>query len=146
MYKYTEKESLQYGDSGSPLVDFFKNAPTLREFTLQNRDDVVRAYEDNPEVATKIMFWFRDPRMVQGEKASARKLLSYMYNLDESHKLVKDNLDKIAEYGSYKDLTFIFHNTENRESLVKYFAKKIKSKDRLACKWAPRLYSKMMFC
>lgn len=146
MYKYTEKEALQHSDSGSPLVDFFKNAPTLREFTLQNRDDVVkefvRAYQDNPEIATKIMFWLRDPRMGQGEKASTRKLLSYMYNLDESHKLVKDNLEKIVEYGSYKDITFIFHNTTNQKSLTKFFAKKIKAKDRLACKWAPRLDSK----
>jgi len=146
MYKYTEKESLQHSDSGSPLVDFFKNAPTFREFTLQNRDDIVkefvRAYENNPEIATKILFWLRDPRMGQGEKASARKLLSYMYNLEESHPLITDNLDKVVEYGSYKDITFIFHSAVDKAPLTKFFAKKIKSKDRMACKWAPRLDSK----
>lgn len=145
-YKYTEKESLQYSDSGSTLVDFFKNAPTLRTLTLQNQDDIVKefvkAYESNPQVATKIMFWLRDPRMGQGEKASARKLLSYMYNLSQSHKMIKDNLDKIVEYGSYKDIIFMYNNTTKRSALVKYFADKIKSKDRLACKWAPRLNSK----
>lgn len=145
-HNYTENEALQHTDSGSPLVDLFKNAPTFRDFTLKNRNDVVKefvnAYADNPKLATKIMFWLRDPRMGQGEKASARKLLSYMYNLDESHKLIKDNLEKIIEYGSYKDLVFIFNNTKNQSPLTTFFADKIKSKDRLACKWAPRFDSK----
>lgn len=146
MYKYTEKEALQYADSGSPLVDFFKNSPTLRTMTLQNRDDIVReflrAYENNPEIATKITFWLRDPRSGQGEKASALKLFSYLYNLEESEEFIKDNLDNIVAYGSYKDIIFMYNHANNKQSLVKYFADKIISKDRLACKWAPRLNSK----
>ena len=145
-YKYTEKESLQYADSGSPLVDFYKNAPTLRDFTLENRSDIVyefiSAYKESPELAMKLLFWLRDPRSGQGEKASGRKLLTYLYNLDETHSFIVDNLDKIVEYGSYKDILFMYKNTSMIEPLVRFMANKLKSADRLACKWAPRLDSK----
>ena len=145
-YSNTENEALQYANSGSPLVDLFKNAPTFRVPTLQNQNNIIKefinAYSDNPEIAIKIMFWLRDPRMGQGEKASARKILSYMYNLKASHKLVVDNFETIVEYGSYKDFTFMFNNTENKKPLATFFADKIKLKDRLACKWAPRFNSK----
>lgn len=145
-YKYTEKESLQYSDSGSPLVDFYKNAPTLRDYTLENRSDIVhefiKAYGEDPELAIKLLFWLRDPRSGQGEKASGRKLLAYLYNLDSTHKLIVDNLDKIVEYGSYKDISFIFRNTKMKDEITTFMSDKVKSADRLACKWAPRLDSK----
>lgn len=144
--KYTEKESLQYADSGSPLVDFYKNAPTFRDFTLENRSDIVhefiKAYSEDPELAIKLLFWLRDPRSGQGEKASGRKLLAYLYNLDSTHKLIVDNLDKIVEYGSYKDVSFIFKNTTMKGEITTFMADKVKTADRLACKWAPRLDSK----
>lgn len=144
--KYTENDSIQYDGSGSSLVDFFKNAPTYRPLTLQNDNAVVTefvdAYNDNPELAIKLLFWLRDPRSGQGEKASGRKLLSYLYNLDETHKLICENLDKIVEYGSYKDILFMYKYTSMIEPLVQFMADKLKSKDRLACKWAPRFDSK----
>ena len=145
-YKYTEKESLQYSDSGSPLVDFFKNAPTLRDYTLENKSDIVhefiKAYGQSPELAMKLLFWLRDPRSGQGEKASGRKLLAYLYNLDETHKFIVDNLDKVVEYGSYKDIVFVYNNTEMKDEITTFISDKIKNNDRLACKWAPRLDSK----
>jgi hypothetical protein len=146
IYKYTEKESLQYADSGSPLIDFYKNAPILRDFTLENKSDIVhefiKAYTENPLLAIKLLFWLRDPRSGQGEKASGRKLLTYLYNLDSTHKFIADNLDKIVEYGSYKDISFIFKNTKMTDKITLFMSDKIKSSDRLACKWAPRLDSK----
>ena len=145
-FNYTEKESLQYADSGSPLVDFYKTAPTLRDFTLENRSDIVhefiKAYKEDPELAMKLLFWLRDPRSGQGEKASGRKLLAYLYNLDETHQLIVDNLDKIVEYGSYKDISFLFKNTTMKDEITAFMSNKIKTADRLACKWAPRLDSK----
>lgn len=147
LFTHTENEAIQYKSSGSELVDFFKNAPVERRKVLANKSDIVndfiKAFNVDNKIATKILLYLRDPRSGQGEKATARKILSYLYNYKDSRQFVIDNFNKIVEYGSYKDLIFLFNSTkEDKSPIIQFFSKKIIDKDRLACKWAPRLNSK----
>lgn len=146
-FSYTENEALQYKSSGSELVDFFKNAPIERKNVLANNSKIVKsfinAFNCDNITATKILLYLRDPRNGQGEKASARKILSYLYDYKDSKDFVISNFNKIVEYGSYKDLIFLYNSVKSDKSpIVDYFSEKLISKDRLACKWAPRLKSK----
>jgi len=140
-FSNTTNEAIQYSSSFNNLVDFFRSAAALRYDTVHNGSIVnnlfVNAYNDNKEIACKLAFWLRNPRNGAGEKASSLSVFKLLENF--SKEFILDNLDNIVEYGYWKDLLVLLG--EDKE-LVKYWAKKIYDKNRLACKWAPRLHSK----
>ncbi len=143
IYSYTTKEAKQYKNSGDPLVDFFRSAAAERDDVLSKKDNLFslfdKAYEHNPEVATKLIFWLRDPRRGAGEKAAARKLLQLMG--EASPRFIFENMDSIVKYGYWKDL-LIFIENDSTNRIAKYWGERIVGNDGLAAKWAPRLHSK----
>ena len=140
-YSYTENEGKQFASSGDVLVDFFRSAAAMRTQVLEKRDNLGKlfldAYTQDREVATKLVFWLRDPRRGAGEKASARKLLVLLQ--EANPKFLVDNLDNVVKYGYWKDILKV---ANKNKGVIKHWAKKIKSGDRLASKWAPRMHSK----
>ena len=144
-YSLTTKEGKQYKNAGDPLVDFFRSAAAQRQAVLQKQDNLFQlfgnAYEVNKEVATKLVFWLRDPRRGAGEKAASRKLFQVLFEANPD--FIYDNLDVIVKYGYWKDLImFLDDGRAGTNQIAEYWAEKIKGNDGLAAKWAPRLHSK----
>ena len=136
-YMTTENGALQY-ESAGPLIDFFSQAAVQRMQVLEDTDDLVHLYtkakNEDHVLATKTVFWLRDPRSGAGERAAGIKLLKHL--ADNQPGFVADNIAQIAEYGRWKDLENIV-DTHQKE-VVQEWAKAIKNGDRLASKWAPR--------
>jgi len=136
-YMKTENEALQY-ESAGPLIDFFSQAAVQRMQVLEGKDDLVHLYtkakNEDYVLATKTVFWLRDPRTGAGERAAGIKLLKHLAETQPS--FISDNLVQIAEYGRWKDLENITDTHLN--DVVKEWGAAIKKGDRLASKWAPR--------
>jgi len=100
---YTENGALAFATSGSKVLDFFSNGGALRERGTTSVIDVFeKAYAENPLLATKALFYFRDVRGGQGERKTFRTLLTHCAN--KHPEAVRTNLALIAEYGRWDDL------------------------------------------
>lgn len=100
---YTENGAMAFATSGSRVLDFFSNGGALRERQPSSIIDVFeKAWGENPLLATKAMFYFRDIRGGQGERHTFRILLNHC--ADAHPEMVRANLPLIAEYGRWDDL------------------------------------------
>jgi hypothetical protein len=136
-YMRTENDALQYESAGS-LVDFFSQAAVQRMQVLAGEDNLVPLYkkakQEDHILATKTIFWLRDPRAGAGERAAGIKLLKHLAETQPD--FVSENMQQIAEYGRWKDLIEL--SSTHKNDVVVTWAKAIKDGDRLAAKWAPR--------
>jgi len=142
-YSFTTNEAKQYKNAGNALVNFFRSAAAQRQAVLDKKDNLFKlfgdAYELDRVVATKLIFWLRDPRRGAGEKAAARKLFQVLYEANPN--VIYDNMDAIVKYGYWKDL-ILFMDQDKTGTVAQFWADRIKGGDGLAAKWAPRLHSK----
>ena len=127
---YTENNAVQHESSDNQCLNLFSKIGAYRKFPnsliLERFKD---AFTENPELATRILFWARSARQGAGERQTFHTILENMPD-----KFIADNAKTIAELGYWKDLLRYFHIPE----VVEVYATAIRSKDRLACKWAPR--------
>ena len=100
---WTENGAAAYKSTGSTVLDFFSNGGALR---VRNGSDIAavfeRAYREDPLLATKAMFYFRDIRGGQGERKTFRTLLAYC--AVKHTEALRPNLALIPEYGRWDDL------------------------------------------
>ena len=126
----TENNAIQYADTGDKCLDLFSKIGAFRNV---NKGVIVEkfrtAFEEHPELATRIAFWARAAREGAGERSTFHTILKYF-----PEDFIADNATIIAELGYWKDLVPYLHI----EGVAKSFAFAIRNKDRLACKWAPR--------
>lgn len=129
----TENNSVQYATTGDENLNLFSRIGGMRNSSY---DQIMikfdSAFKENSELATRISFWARAARKGSGERKTFHVILKEIAK--ESPQFVADNAGLIAELGYWKDLLPYFYI----DGVVNTFAEAIKSKDRLACKWAPR--------
>lgn len=100
---YTENGALAFRTSKSAVLDFFSNGGALRSRDEASIINVFeKAFAEDPLLATKAMFYFRDVRGGQGERRTFRILLSHLAKTRPE--VVRANLPLIAEYGRWDDL------------------------------------------
>ena len=128
----TANNALCYDDVDKCL-DLFSKIGGLRG-AARNRivELFEEAFNENPELATRISYWARAAREGSGERNTFYLILDEIAKCSPT--FVSDNAKTLAELGYYKDLVRYFHIP----GVVSAFAQSVKSKDRLACKWAPR--------
>jgi len=130
---YTTNGALQHESSGNKCLDLFSVIGNLRECS---RTDVLerfeQAFNENPKLATQVAYWARAARQGSGERKTFYTILDELAKT--SPEFVANNANTLASLGYYKDLLRYF----NIDGVVTAFAQAIKSKHRLACKWAPR--------
>lgn len=102
----TENGAATLKSSGDYCLDLFASVGALR-----NADDTeivnrfIRAFTENPDLAMKILFFARDVRGGLGERRVFRIILAWLaVNKSET---VKRNIEFIAEYGRWDDLTVL---------------------------------------
>jgi hypothetical protein len=132
-YTTTTNGAITNQTSGKECLDLFQRIGNMRySDRLSILEDFNRAYEEDKELATQVLFWARAARVGSGERKTFHTILSEIG--ETSPDFISDNAKTIAELGYWKDLLQYFHIPK----VISVFAQAIRDKDRLACKWAPR--------
>jgi hypothetical protein len=99
----TENGAVAFRSTTSKVLDFFATGGAMRVRDEQSVISVFQqAYAENPVLATKALFYFRDVRGGQGERKTFRLLLNWLAN--NHPEAVRPNIGLIAEYGRWDDL------------------------------------------
>ena len=132
-YTTTTNGATQYKTSNDVCVDLFSKIGSMRHW---RRREVLeyfeKAFEHNPELATRITFWARAARHGSGERKTFYTILDEIARI--SPDFISDNARTLAEIGYWKDLIGYC----DIPGVLSAFAQAIKDGDRLANKWAPR--------
>lgn len=99
----TENGALVRRDTGSKVLDFFSKGGALRNTSASVAQNLFSdAWAENPELALKAMFYFRDVRGGQGQRGAFRNQLTWLANV--APETVRKNIGLIAEYGRWDDI------------------------------------------
>ena len=119
--------------SGKECLDLFNRIGNMRySDRLHILEDFDKAFKEDKELATQVLFWARAAREGSGERKTFHTVLSEIG--ETSPDFISDNARTLATLGYWKDLIPYFHI----QKVIYIFAQAIREKDRLACKWAPR--------
>jgi len=132
-YTTTTNGAITNSTSGKECLDLFQRIGNMRHRDrLHILEEFDKAYTEDKELATQVLFWARAARIGSGERKTFHTILSEIGKT--SPDFISDNVTTIAELGYWKDLVPYLHI----QDVVAVFAQAIREKDRLACKWAPR--------
>ena len=114
---YTENGAPTNASTGDFCLDLFATIGAIRrEKDSEIESRFIRAYMENKDIATKILFFARDIRGGLGERRVFRVILKWLaFNKEET---VKKNLKYIAEYGRYDDLLILIGTPCEEEMLA----------------------------
>lgn len=113
---YTENGAVSYHSSENYCLDFFYQAGALRNATEDKMQNAfMLAYNENADLAMKILFYARDIRGGLGERRLFRTCLRW---LSKTHAdSVSRNVEYIAEFGRYDDLLTLM-NTPCEQAVI----------------------------
>ena len=132
-YTTTTNGAKTNSTSGKECLDLFTRIGNMRyEDRLRILEDFEKAYQDDKQLATQVLFWARAARIGSGERKTFHTIFSEIGKT--SPDFISDNARTLAELGYWKDLVPYF----GIPKVISIFAQAIREKDRLACKWAPR--------
>lgn len=139
-YTTTENGAVAWKSTSSAVLDFFAIGGAIRD---RSDADVIsvfnKAFHENPLLAVKALFYFRDVRGGQGERKTFRTLLTW---LAETHPaVVSQNIGLIAEYGRWDD-AFVLLGTELENKLFGLIDRQLRADagsktPSLLAKWLP---------
>ena len=141
----TENDQVTNSTSGSACVDLFFTLGAVRKLMndQQGKKRVItkfeQAFNEDPLVATKLLFWARNVRGGAGERNVFREIAKHMANAD--NETILKNIEHIPFFGRWDDL-MLFVDTPYENNALDLYAKALKDGDALASKWAPRLSGK----
>lgn len=98
----TENGDVAHRTSGDRVVDFFALAGAMRDRPERAADLFTAAYMQEPETAVRVMFYLRDVRGGQGERAVFRACLSRLAQMDFA--TAERVLAYVPEYGRWDDV------------------------------------------
>ena len=104
---FTENGAKAFRTTESDCLDFFATVGAMRylsETEIEQR--FVRAYSENKDIATKLIFYARDIRGGLGERRVFRVIFRWLANNEPE--TVRKNVEYVAEYGRHH--CFIVHN------------------------------------
>lgn len=108
---YTENGAKAKNTSGDACLDFFGTVGALRS---ADKHRIIKlfdaAWNENPLVTLRILFYARDIRGGLGERDTFRKLLRHAANKCTAD--IKANMKFIPEYGRWDDLLYGFIQTK----------------------------------
>ena len=94
-----------------------------------------KAYNENPLVATKVLFWVRDVREGAGERQIFKDILLHL--TENNTDVVKKNLSLIPLFGRWDDLLVLVGSPLEVE-VLEMVKTAIQNEDGLCAKWLPR--------
>jgi hypothetical protein len=137
-YTKTENWAKTNLSTKNALLDFFSMGGVLR---TRGKHEVInlfqRAMIENPLLALKSLFYFRDIRGGQGERRTFRIILNWLgHNYPE---IIKKNISNIPEYGRWDDL-YSLVDTQVKNPVLEYILNQFQidineDKPSLLAKW-----------
>ena len=107
---YTENGGVTRKTTTSAVLDMFGIGGAYRK---RSDEDVIllfkNAFEENPLLAMKCLFYLRDVRGGQGERRFFRVAFRWLCN--EHPEVARKNLENISEYGRWDDLIYVTEGT-----------------------------------
>lgn len=132
----TENGRKAYHSTTNFCLDLFYKIGASRGKDLT--DSFIKALNENPETALKILLWVRDIRGGAGERKQFRDLISYAIKMNYfSSEFAGKLMRAIVEVGRYDDLK-VFYGSKYEASAASIWVEAINSGNGLAAKWAPR--------
>ena len=104
-----------YKSTLNKCLDLFGKIAACRKDLNQAQKLFAHAYAENPETATRILFWARDIRGGQGERAVFRQLFKYL--VEENGEIGQKLVSLVPEYGRWDDL-LVLENTSAWETAL----------------------------
>lgn len=134
----TQNGAITYKSTMTKLYDMFAQGAAMRGASIEDCILMFKnAYEENPTMALKCLFYLRDIRGGQGERRFFRSCIHW---LAQRHKDEMEHLIKfVPEYGRYDDLFELFDTALEAEMMgyIKYIIDK--NEDHLVYKWMPSI-------
>lgn len=99
----TENGAIVRNTTNSALLDFFSLGGAIRTRTANDQVSMfARAWNENPELALKMLFYFRDARGGQGQRGAFRNQIKFLAEIDPA--VLRKNLENVPFYGRWDDL------------------------------------------
>ena len=115
-YKFTENGAVAHRSTGSKVYDLFALGGAYRYRTPEDCILLFKnAYEEDPDLALKCLFYLRDCRGGQGERRFFR--ICYNWLANEQPAAARKNLSYVSNFGRWDDL-FTLINTPVSEDVV----------------------------
>jgi hypothetical protein len=124
-----------YKSTLNACVDLFGKIGACRNNIGHARNLFAQAYAENPETATRILFWVRDIRGGGGEREVFRALFQDLVN--ENSKIGTKLVELIPEYGRWDDL-LVLENTSAWETVLNVIQNQL-NVDRVSLKTGDRI-------
>ena len=107
-YKFTENGAVALTTTGSKVYDMFAFGAAYRNRSDSDRILLFKqAYEEDPTLALKCLFYIRDCRGGQGERCFFRVCMRWLARTYPT--AAADLIEQIPEYGRYDDLFELFN-------------------------------------
>ena len=139
--KTTENGALAYSTTNSALYDLFAFGGAYRERSLDDTIQLFKAaFEENPSLALKCLFYLRDVRGGQGERKFFRICFNWLAN---TYPLIaKKNLINVSEYGRWDDLIYSTLDSPIFKDTIEIISAQLKEDEKtdmpsLLGKWLP---------
>ena len=117
-------------------VDLFFSIGAMRG---KSKEDVVslfnEAYNENPLIASKLLFWSRDVRSGAGERQIFRDIITHL--VTTSPQTVRNNIGLIPEFGRWDDV-LVLVGTELEGDMFTLIKESLTNGNQLTAKWMPR--------
>jgi hypothetical protein len=104
-----------YKSTLNKCLDLFGKIAACRNDVKQAQKLFAHAYAENPETATRILFWVRDIRGGQGEREVFRNLFKYL--VEENGEIGAKLISLVPVYGRWDDL-LVLENTSAWETVL----------------------------
>ena len=109
-YKFTENGALAHRSTGSKVYDMFAFGGAYRNRSIEDCILLFKsAYEEDPDLALKCLFYLRDCRGGQGERRFFR--ICYKWLAENDPLAALKNLTYVSEFGRWDDL-FVLLDTQ----------------------------------
>lgn len=147
-YAFTENGGLGYKTSGKKLLDFNFIVPSLRKVNEENiRKRFFEVFCEDPELATKYIFFARDIREGLGERRLFRICFKELMKRTDASSLIKF----IPKYGRWDDVIDIYLEDKKYDKIIVELIEKTLADDllnmvnnnniSLCAKWMPSINS-----
>jgi hypothetical protein len=132
----TENWMVAHSTTSNFNVDMFGKIGSMRKESDGRILDVfVKAFNENPLTAMRLLFWTRDIRGGAGERQIFKTILLYLAN--QHTDVLGKNLHLITEYGRWDDLLVLF-GTKLEDQALALIGEALKEGNGLCAKWMPR--------
>lgn len=126
--------------SGDHVLNLFSKIGSMRDVQPQAKIKMFwDAYNENSELAIRVLLWSRDVLQGAGERETFRQIFQEIAKVQP--KVAEKLIPKVPELGRWDDLIALNHTSVNEEA-IKFWFDAAKSGNQLAAKWLPREGSK----